>query len=387
MRNNIAGIVASLPEADCAEISKLSEEIRVCIAAGRFDWIGELATAVFAQAVNKGAETGSYELILDHAVRALAEYPSVESLQTLLRIPSTLGSSKVERDRGERRLASLVAHGQHAEHIERVLFDTSSESAHSQNFLACLIQELVLSSVVIEQYPKVISFAERLISERHPLGVLPLRLLPEEEVLRRPPDAAPDWTWAVPPGSTTVNLPQELLPGSDHELDIEIAETSVPESANAMAAAVNHWRTQSNGRVVAQDFWTADPIAREQFPDIFKQLPLAPWNFEPSQARLYPSTLDLTLRTLLSAATLGPAYGPGLYGAYGRLATWQSLGGLTGCPADTPVTHIAEVARGAYWFRTDIKSAWFYEVAWDLSVAVLRPGGQEIAFLAATDTD
>ncbi|MFJ3235955.1 DUF6183 family protein, partial [Streptomyces sp. NPDC086787] len=30
---------------------------------------------------------------------------------------------------------------------------------------------------------------------------------------------------------------------------------------------------------------------------------------------------------------------------------------------------------------------WFHQVAWDLAVAALRPDGQEIAVLAATDID
>ncbi|SCE01344.1 hypothetical protein GA0115240_135255 [Streptomyces sp. DvalAA-14] len=38
------------------------------------------------------------------------------------------------------------------------------------------------------------------------------------------------------------------------------------------------------------------------------------------------------------------------------------------------------------WFRVHTTSAWFYGIYWDLAVAALRPGGQEIAVLAATDT-
>ena len=41
----------------------------------------------------------------------------------------------------------------------------------------------------------------------------------------------------------------------------------------------------------------------------------------------------------------------------------------------------------AHWFIADPSSDWFHQVAWDLAVAVLRPGGQDIAVLAATDTD
>jgi hypothetical protein len=47
----------------------------------------------------------------------------------------------------------------------------------------------------------------------------------------------------------------------------------------------------------------------------------------------------------------------------------------------------AELVRQTRWFRANTASMWFYEVAWDLAIAALRPGSQEIAVLAATDTD
>ncbi|MEV6207320.1 DUF6183 family protein [Kitasatospora sp. NPDC051914] len=62
-----------------------------------------------------------------------------------------------------------------------------------------------------------------------------------------------------------------------------------------------------------------------------------------------------------------------------------------GVPADAPVEQIAELVRQTYWFRPDTGSPWFFDrffdVAWDPPVAALRPGGQEIAVLAATATD
>ena len=168
---------------------------------------------------------------------------------------------------------------------------------------------------------------------------------------------------------------------------IEMTEVSVPTSAVVMGAAVKHWCTQSNGKIAAQEFWSPDSVTEEDFPAAFKLLSLIPWPADQAPARLYPSTPDSVLRVLLTAAVRGPAYGSGLYGAYGRLAAWRSLGGLTGAPADTPIAHTAELVRQTRWFRVNTASVWFYEVAWDLAIAALRSGGQEIAVLAATDTD
>ncbi|MEU3464453.1 DUF6183 family protein [Streptomyces sp. NPDC006733] len=84
---------------------------------------------------------------------------------------------------------------------------------------------------------------------------------------------------------------------------------------------------------------------------------------------------------------VGAAYGATPHRAYGRLAAWRSLGGLTGCPADAPLAQVAERVRRTTWFHMDSAPGWFHGILWDLAVAALRPGGQEIAVLAATDTD
>ncbi|MFF2999810.1 DUF6183 family protein [Streptomyces sp. NPDC057950] len=55
--------------------------------------------------------------------------------------------------------------------------------------------------------------------------------------------------------------------------------------------------------------------------------------------------------------------------------------------AFAPVVDTARLVEQAHWFIVDPSSDWFHHVAWDLAVAVLRPGGQGIAVLAATDTD
>jgi hypothetical protein len=70
-----------------------------------------------------------------------------------------------------------------------------------------------------------------------------------------------------------------------------------------------------------------------------------------------------------------------------RLAAWQSLAGLVGLPAQTPVPETARRAEQTHWYLFDTEADWFEYVAWDLAIAALRPGGQEIAVPAATDTD
>ncbi|MFF0063358.1 DUF6183 family protein [Streptomyces sp. NPDC005279] len=390
MSKDIPRTVASLSRSNYVDVAALGREIDLRVSAGEFDWVGNLGEELAARAVAGEDDQGHCGTVLDLVVRALAACPGLESLRALLRVPASPHAEGPERTRAERRLASFVAQGHRIEDIERLVFAGGVGSVHSREFSACLLHELVLLSAPVEEYPTLRSFAGTLVAGGHPLAALPLSLLPEEKGLRRPESAANDWTWAVPPTPlVSFDAPELHTTPSMRErvAGIEMTEISGPASVEAMGAAVQHWCTESNGKVAAQEFWSPDPVRPEDFPAAFLLLPLIPWLADQAPARLYPSTPDAVLRVLLTAAVRGPAYGSGLYGAYGRLAAWRSLGGLIGAPADAPVMRTAELVRQTRWFRLDPASTWFHEVAWDLAIVALRPGGQEIAALAATDTD
>ncbi|MEU5076062.1 DUF6183 family protein [Streptomyces asoensis] len=390
MGKEIPRAVAALDGANNADVVGLRAEIDLRISAREFDWVGELGAELAAQAASGRVSQEYCKVLLDYVLHALASHPGKESLRTLLRVPASPHMEGPERTVAERRLALFVARHQRIEDIAQLVFNRESESVHSLEFSACLLHELVLVSAEVEKYPTLRSFGEMLVTVGHPLAVLPLRLLPEEHVLRRPRGAPDDWTWTEPPTPlVSFDAPEVQTTPSMRQrtAGIEMIEVSVPASADAMGAAVHHWCTQSNGKITAQEFWSPDPVTEEDFPAAFKLLPLIPWPADQAPARLYPSTPESVLRILLTAAVRGPAYGCGLYGAHGRLAAWRSLGGLTGAAADASIARTAELVRQTHWFRVDTASVWFYEVAWDLAIAALRAGGQEIAVLAATDTD
>jgi hypothetical protein len=89
---------------------------------------------------------------------------------------------------------------------------------------------------------------------------------------------------------------------------------------------------------------------------------------------------------LFSAAAMGGAYTWGEGGAYGRLAAWESASALTGCSEDDLDLASAHAERCS-WFSFRGKSEWFFDVAWDIGLAVLRPDRRSLAVLAAMDTD
>lgn len=390
MSKDITRAVATLCNADDVDVLAFRTEIDLRVSACEFDWVGDIGAELAAHAAAGQDPQGHCGAILDYVLHALAAHPGIGSLRALLRVPASLRLDGAERTAAERRLAFSVARNHRIEDIARSVFNPECLSVHTPEFSVCLLHELVLVSDEVERFPALRSFAEMLVDVGHPLAALPLSLLPEEHGLRPPRGAADDWTWTVPPTPLVAfDVPEvHTTPSMQQRVaGIEMTEISLQCSADVMGAAVRHWRTQSNGKITAQEFWAPDPVAEEDFPAAFELLPLVPWSADQAPARLYPSSPDSVLRVLLTAAVRGPAYGYGLYGAYGRLAAWRSLGGLAGAPADAPIAYTAEMVRQANWFRVDTASEWFYNVAWDLAVAALRSGGQEIAVLAATDTD
>jgi hypothetical protein len=381
----------SLATADAAYTMLVGAAIDRDVSADRFAWVRGLAEEIAAEATAGRDVPRQHRQVLDRIVLALAAHAGPDSLRTLLRLPAYLGISASDRLQAERWLATLVAHGHQVEDIAAVVYGEEAGTAASHEFKACLLHELVLQDMPVAEYPALRSFGEALVAEEHPLAALPLHLLPAERGLCQPPDAPNDWTWVLPPAAVALHSDRPEIQVSEEmrrrSADVDPTETTVPEVAEAMGAAVRHWREQSNGEIAAQEFWSPEPVSPDDVAAVFERLPLPAWPEGGPPARLHPASSDRVLRVLLTASLLSPAYGSGLYGAYGRLATWRSLAGLTGAPADARITDTAMLVEQTHWFIADLSSDWFNLVTRDLAVAALRPGGQEIAVLAATDTD
>ncbi|TDD73514.1 hypothetical protein E1293_31125 [Actinomadura darangshiensis] len=97
-------------------------------------------------------------------------------------------------------------------------------------------------------------------------------------------------------------------------------------------------------------------------------------------------TVADVLRALFSGAASGGAYGPGMHGAHGRRASWESLAALAGVQ-ETDITAIEEAAGRCGWlFYT---SDWHMRVIppLDVGVTALRPDRRTVAVLSVTDAD
>ena len=78
---------------------------------------------------------------------------------------------------------------------------------------------------------------------------------------------------------------------------------------------------------------------------------------------------------------------PGWFGAYGRLAAWRSLAGISGAAAAASAAEVERQVQECDWFSFDADTKWFKQVAWDIGLAAARPGRQRLAVLAVTGTD
>jgi hypothetical protein len=87
---------------------------------------------------------------------------------------------------------------------------------------------------------------------------------------------------------------------------------------------------------------------------------------------------------LFNAACYGSRYNSGGGPAWGRLAAWQSLAGLTDTDPTTPFETVGEVAQQSKWYQFVAGAKEYWRQVQFMGIATLRPDGKSLAILAAT---
>lgn len=256
-----------------------------------------------------------------------------------------------------------------------------------RDVLAAWAMERVARGVDLSEMPEARRFWQQLGEQNHPLAGLPLRPLSIEGAV---PAGATHWSvlgagsWGTtipyPPG------PEPAPPGAPPgavEIEGDAAVAWI-EAAFAPSEAL------FNGRAETRLFLLDPPITAEQLGgDFVRALPadcLAGATRENAPAqRLTP---EEAFGALFWAATYGGAYNLAWSGAYGRLGAFQSLRGIVGAAADTPLTEVEARARRTAFLHLGVKGLpWFERVGSDLCFAALRPEGDVLVLSAWTDTD
>lgn len=318
--------------------------------------------------------------ILERIVEALALTNGYDNSVTALQLAADASAQDNTRSIRLRppAVASKIVAAQPQEVINKLLLDSKTLEAS-----ALLLHEAVVRRKILPESITGREIQDRLANVSHPLAMLPLALLDLEEDMCLP-------SYGI--GSMGVSIPFGAMAektATNHDAGLrkrEITETTRPERANLISAAVTNWKEESNGQVEARTF-RAELSGAEPLATIVTQFGLeCLGGANGIRVRTDGEAKD-AFTILFSAASNGGAYNSGNFSAYGRLFAWLSLAGLVGVSADASVHDIATVARSCKWCIFDASSEWYYQVAWDIGIACFNPAHHEVAVLAATDTD
>ena len=383
MVDRVQQIVATLPE--LTDVSGVCEVAERRLAEADAAFVAELGIALAERDRSVAGQVWQYGHVFDHLLRLLATTPGQKNAEQALRLVAAARSAVRNRDPY---MASLLASGQRPEDLAVVFAGGGVPGGASEELRACLVHEMVLRGVEVTEAPGIARWASSPHWRRHRLGWLPLSLSSIEEAPYLPRySAGPISDYSRPLG------PSEgpgLLLGRALTARVPAArETTTPSMASAMAVAVAGWAEESNGHIEARVFDLAGPVDAEVVPDTLAAVGLECLRGLTRRSRFSISACPPTRawQALFMAASAGGAYNGGYLGAYGRLAAWRSLAGISGAAEGTSATEVERQVQTCDWFSFDADTNWFDQVAWDIGLASVRPGRQRLAVLAATDTD
>ncbi|MEU8411959.1 DUF6183 family protein [Amycolatopsis japonica] len=375
MTDQIQKIVAELP--DLADVTGVWAVADDRLAQGDAVFVADLGIAL---AKAYGEDTGQmwqYKSVYGHLLRLLATTAGRQNVIQALRLVSSVRAGGAKLDRYT---ASLLAVGHPVEELAVAFTGKAAEELR-----ACLVHELVLRDVVVTETPGIAEWATSPHWRDHSLGWLPLTL---SDVEGHP--SMPSYS----PGGGSHPMPYG--PGESRDTAIvastggpTVRETTTEAAATAMAMAVANWVEESNGHIEARVFDFAEPLDARSVPSALPALGLECLNGTGSKTALSVSACAPTRvwQLLFAAASTGGAYNSGAQGAYGRLAAWQSLAGLSCTPDGASFREVEARVEECIWHVFDADTQWFQRVAWDIGVAGVAPDHRRLAVLAATDTD
>ena len=347
-------------------------------------FLADLGIAL-VQRCGAGAEHWQYRSVLDRLLRLLTITAGAENVAQALRL---ISAARAVQHGLDRFAALLLASSQAPTDLAAAFVGDESSGGASDELRACLVHELVLRDVVPFEVPGVAEWVASPDWRRHSLARLPLELSAIEENRDLPDYGIRGHGSSMPFGPSTDHTVVAWA-GGTRSSALTATETTTNALEVSITAAVANWTEESNGQAEARVFEFAGPVDADAVPATLLSVGLESLNDRRHGATF--STYDygpaVAWRMLFAAACNGGAYSPGYFGAYGRLAAWQSLAGLCGAAEDAGIADIAALAQECSWYGFDTDSEWFNQVAWDIGIATLDPRRLRLAVLAATDTD
>jgi hypothetical protein len=389
MPNEIDPIVASLRGAE--DVNEAFATVDRWNREGRTKELLELAAAIETACDVEGGARFPYEAVADHIEEELALTVGADHVDALFALLSRPRTRSVQRARPlemrVRSFASRLGHGQTKDALSATIARHGENVAHTE-ILACWMHETVLRGTSLDREPAIVSFHARLAAANHPLGAMPLTLLEAESEAPTymPMYGANAISKAVarlesgPTSARTVPPPGEHSPPRVTRIEDAALEARLRES-------VLPWTTGSNGKAEAKAF-RLEPALTSASPGRWLLRALALECVEGAQAlHAERTSADTAWGALFAASANGGAYSSGLGGAYGRRAAWVSLAALVDAPSGASPAQLDALAPSAQFLMFGAPGGWWNDVAWDVGVLVVRPGGDSVAVLAATDAD
>ena len=377
MVDQIQEILTTLPGR--RDLSEIYEATGRRLAAGDAAFVADLGIALHSRATGAD-QVRPFRRAFAHVLRLLAVTPGRENVEQVLRLLAATGGHHV------RYVASVLASSQAPGDLA-VIFaggaaHAGGSAGGSEELRACLVHEMVLRDMPVED-PRIAGWATSPHWGHHPLRWLPLSRSAAEQAPHLPSYSITGSVVSRPRGLSDEAVSQPSRPAAAPA----VTEVTTPAATATIARAAANWAEESNGRIEARIFELDAPTGSVR--DTLAVLGLECLRGLGRRDELFVSCCPAAWawRVLFSAASAGGAYSHGLYGAYGRLAAWQSLAGMSGAAGGSSFGEVERRVNECAWYSFGARTQWFNRVAWDIGLVAVEEDGRRLAVLAATDTD
>nr|WTB31729.1 DUF6183 family protein [Streptomyces sp. NBC_00830] len=376
MADRIQKIVTKLP--GLKSVTDVWKTADRSLVRGDAAFVADLGIALAGAYASDAGRIWQYRSVFDYLLRLLATTPGPGNVAQALRLASSAEAADRKLDRYT---ASLLASSQPAEELAVAFTGYATEELR-----ACLVHELVLRGVDVTESSGIAGWAMSPHWRHHPLGWLPLALSDVEGRPDLPSYSARGGSHSMPYGPPA----NREVRGDARAHVPPVEETTAEAAAKGIGAAVTNWAEESNGRIEVRVFDLAAPLEVESVPSMLLALGLKCLEGAGTKKTAFSVAAcppEQVWRVLFAAASTGGAYNSGARGAYGRLAAWQSMAGLSGAAQGGLAEEAEARARACAWYAFGADTKWFECVAWDIGLVAVSPERRRLAMLAATDTD
>lgn len=332
--------------------------------AGDMAWAAELGVALLSAGRGGASQTSGRLDAAANLISDLSQSAAQGALPVALRVAATQAALHPGY---EPATASALASSPQAPYIE-IAYDPASEFELPGELKACLTGEMVLREYQLRASDTITAWLDSPAWTTHPLAWLPLQVTDVEAERHLPNYHGHGSSQDLPDGQDVKDATSDYatftgtLPTASN--------TTTPDTAHRIAAAVQNWADHSNGIIDTGSFHLSGSISLERLPNLLTSLGLESLASPDGQPPITISetTFDRVWEILFSDASSGCSYSRGLQGTYGRLATWQAIAALISSSPETAFDDVSQRAEQTRWALFAADTDWFYNFIHDIGI-------------------